>query len=171
MNMDIRSQGRSHWLNNKAKSSAKPAERRAAQHDNQAESDAFWSSVNLKEGRDSERVVISSIYNSLPRACCIFIWISIRAATHKHNSGAPIKEAMSLYFGTLEELSCVPTALEVGILQVRWRRSQQCFQAALEGPCNNVLFDYISRANVHFGHMWNVCILSLAVISDFFFLH
>lgn len=133
MNMDIRSQGRSHWLNNKAKSSVKPAERRAAQHDNQGEPDAFWSSVNLKEGSDSEPVVISSIYNSLPRACCIFIWISIHAATRKHNSGAPIKEATSLSFGTLEEPGCVPFALEVRILQGRWRWSWQCVWAAWVG--------------------------------------
>lgn len=73
--------------------------------------------MNLKEGRDSERVVISSIYNSLPRACCIFIGISIHAATHKHDSGAPIKEATSLYFGRLKEVLSVPFTLEVGI----WR--------------------------------------------------
>lgn len=43
------------------------------QHDNWGEGGVFWSSVNWKEGRDSKCVVISSIYNSLPRACCIFI--------------------------------------------------------------------------------------------------
>lgn len=45
-----------------------------ARHDNRGGgAGVFWSGVNLKEGRDSNCVVISSIYNSLPRACCIFI--------------------------------------------------------------------------------------------------
>lgn len=48
--------------------------------------DVFWSNVNLKEARDSKCIIISQIYNSQPRASCIFIQISIHAAMYKHTN-------------------------------------------------------------------------------------
>lgn len=50
--------------------------------------DVFWSSMNLKEAADCKCIIISLIYNSRPRASCIFIQISIHAAIQTHKCSA-----------------------------------------------------------------------------------
>lgn len=77
----------------------------------------FWSSVNLEVESDSKCIIISQIYNSQPRASCIFIQISIHTATQTHICSTHNKKTTLLSSGTLTTLlliqhtSCVLAVL------------------------------------------------------------